>query len=185
MSDYTLPPRSTLIVGMTGSGKSTFALLALENEPAAGRFILDDLGQASARLRRPLASTAAELEASLATRWTLFNPHRMFPGELDKAFRFFCDWVYHCSCRSPGRKVLLVDEAWRFQTPQGIPRELAMCSQAGRAEGLELMLATQLPHKLHASVTGQATEVVCFKLPESGHCHSGLFWQKTGCPDAN
>ena len=36
----------------------------------------------------------------------------------------------------------------------------------GRAENLELMTATQLPHKGNASVTGQATEVVCFRLDE-------------------
>jgi hypothetical protein len=166
MSDYTLPPRSALIVGMIGSGKTTFGLLALQNEAACCRFIFDDLGQASARLRRPHASTSAELEASLATQWSLFNPHRMFPGDLDGAFRFHCEWVFNCACRCPGRKVLMVDEAWRFQTPQGIPRELAMCTQAGRSEGLELMLLTQLPHKLHASVTGQATEIICFKLQE-------------------
>jgi hypothetical protein len=36
----------------------------------------------------------------------------------------------------------------------------------GRAENLELMTATQLPHKIHASITGSATEVVCFRLDE-------------------
>ena len=33
-------------------------------------------------------------------------------------------------------------------------------------ENLELVCATQLPHKVNASVTGQATELVCFRLNE-------------------
>jgi hypothetical protein len=28
------------------------------------------------------------------------------------------------------------------------------------------MCATQLPHKVHASITGQATELICFRLDE-------------------
>ena len=166
MSDYTLPPSSTVIVGMTGSGKTTFAFAALREIPAACRFVFDDQGQAAARLKLPHASTAAELEAALATRWVLYNPHRMFPGQVEAAFRFFCQWVFDTSRRGPGKKLLLVDEAWRFQTPQGLPRELAQIAQMGRAENLELMIATQLPHKIHASITGQSTELVCFRLDE-------------------
>lgn len=36
----------------------------------------------------------------------------------------------------------------------------------GRSENLELMVATQLPHKINASITGQVTELVCFRLAE-------------------
>ena len=36
----------------------------------------------------------------------------------------------------------------------------------GQAEFLELMTATQLPQKLHASITGQSTELICFRLGE-------------------
>jgi hypothetical protein len=36
----------------------------------------------------------------------------------------------------------------------------------GRAENLELATATQLPHKIHASITGQSTEMVCFRVNE-------------------
>jgi hypothetical protein len=152
---------------MTGSGKTTFALRYLLNVQAACRFIFDDQGQVSARLKLPHASTAAELEAALASRWVLFNPHRMFPGNVDGAFRFFCDWSYQASRRGPGKKVLLVDEVWRFQAPTSIPRELAVVAQMGRAENLELFTATQLPHKLHASILGGCTELVCFRLDEA------------------
>jgi hypothetical protein len=40
-------------------------------------------------------------------------------------------------------------------------------AQTGRVENLELVTATQLPHKIHASITGQSTELVCFRLDEA------------------
>jgi hypothetical protein len=167
VSDYTLPPCSTLLCGMTGSGKTTFAIRYLLNASAACRFVFDDLGQVSARLKLPHASTSAELEASLAQRWVLFNPHRMFPGATEEAFRFFCQWAYDCSRRGPGKKIMLVDELWKFCSPNSIPRELATVAQTGRVENFELVTATQLPHKIHASITGQSTELVCFRLDEA------------------
>ena len=33
-------------------------------------------------------------------------------------------------------------------------------------ENLEVVSATQLPHKVRASITGQSTELVCFRLDE-------------------
>jgi hypothetical protein len=50
--------------------------------------------------------------------------------------------------------------------PQFIPREFALVAQTGREENIELVLCTQLPHKINAAVTGQSTELVCFRLDE-------------------
>ena len=166
MSDYTLPPCETLIVGMPGSGKTTFALRYLLNMPAACRFVFDDLGQVAARLGIPHAGTAAELESSLATRWAVFNPHRMFPGNAAAAFRFFCKWSFDAARRGSGKKIFLADELWRWCSPGSIPIELATISQMGRAENLELVTATQLPHRVNSAITGSATELVCFRLDE-------------------
>ena len=151
---------------MTGSGKTTFALNYLLNAPAACRFVFDDLGRAAVRLRVRPAVTALELEQALATRWVIFNPHRMFPGDTKAAFRFFCQWIYDASRRGPGKKILLVDELWQFCSPTEIPRELSLVAQTGREENIELVTATQLPHKVNASITGQSTELVCFRLSE-------------------
>lgn len=166
MADYTLPPANTLIVGMTGSGKTTFALRYLQHAPAACRFIFDDLGRAATRLGITPAYTAKECEAALSSRWVVFNPSRAFPGDYASAFRWFCHWCYLVSCRAPGKKFVHIDEVWQWQTNQGIPKELAMIAQTGREEHMELVLCTQMPHKVHASVTGQSTELVVFRLQE-------------------
>src|SRR5437899_3038924 len=122
MPDYTLPPHLTVVAGMTGSGKTTFILRLLLNMAAACRFVFDDMGQIASRLRVRHSSTSAELEAALATRWVVYNPHRMFPGDVASGFRFFCQWAYDCSQRGPGKKVLVVDEVWRFQNNNQVPR---------------------------------------------------------------
>jgi len=151
---------------MQGSGKTTFALRYLLNAKPACRFIFDDLGRAATRLRLRPVYLADELEAALATRWVVFNPHRMFPGETRAAFAFFCQWTYDASRRGPGKKLFLADEIWQWQTNFQIPHELALVVQTGREENLELVCATQLPHRLNASITGGATELVTFRLQE-------------------
>tara|TARA_R110000868_G_scaffold167580_1_gene401935 strand:- start:74 stop:697 length:624 start_codon:yes stop_codon:yes gene_type:complete len=166
VADFTLPPANTLIVGMTGSGKSTFAYRYLVNANAACRFIFDDLGRAATRLNIAPVFFERQCEGALASRWVIFNPHRMFPGATKDGFRWFCQWVYAASRRGEGKKLLLVDEVWQWQSNMEMPRELALCVQTGREENLELVCATQLPQKVNASVTGQSTELVCFRLTE-------------------
>ncbi|HEV2391070.1 MAG TPA: hypothetical protein VG146_01770 [Verrucomicrobiae bacterium] len=167
MADYTLELANTLIVGMSGSGKSTFAYRYLLNAPAACRFLFDDLGRAATRLNLRPCYTSAELEAALASRWVIFNPARMFPdGDYKAAFRFFCDWVYAASQRGPGKKLVLVDEIWQWQDREDIPRELDRLVRLGREEDTELVSATQSPSLINASITGQSTELVCFRLDE-------------------
>lgn len=157
---------------MQGSGKTTFQIRAMLNIPCACRFIFDDLGQYSSRLQpclgsaAVLASSDAELEASVQRRWVFFNPHPRFPGQLEKAFDHFCTWVFKTSQRGPGKKIVDVDEVWRFQTNHQIPRPLATLAQMGRAEDIHLIVGTQLPHKINASITGQSTELVSFRLDE-------------------
>src|SRR5438309_821469 len=103
MGDWRLPLSLTLCVGMPGSGKSTFAFRHLLNSPAACRFVYDDQGRDAARMEgwnmgiKP-CFTASDLEAALQTRWVVFQPNRMFPGDNKGAgFKFFCQWVYDTS----------------------------------------------------------------------------------------
>lgn len=157
----------TLLTGKSGSGKSTFALRYLLNAPGlAARFLFDPEGEFSQRLKVSAASEAKDLEADLATGWVLFDPHTMFPGDTGAAFRFFCEWAFTVSSRGRGRKVLLVDEVWKYCSPQSIPAELALCIQTGRKRGLDCMFATQRPNRLNGSILGEATEVVSFRLQE-------------------
>lgn len=184
MGDFTLEPAGTFIVGMTGSGKSTFAYRLLLNSPdVVCRFVFDDLGRAAVRLGAQPACTAHELEQAVPTGWVIFNPHKMFPPDLAKpknvndlrwtptkaAYQWFCRWVYDVSKRGPGRKQFLTDEVWQWQNGFYLPPELSMVTQAGREEGIEFICATQRPNRVNDAISGGAAELVCFRLQQRRH----------------
>ena len=123
------------------------------------------------RAGRP-AHTQSQLEASLAGRWCIFNPGRMFPGAMfdrkigQAALRYFAAFVRNVSKRGPGRKLFAVAELWNFCTEDSIPAELAMLAQDGRSDEVQFVFDTQRPEKLNPSVIGAATEIVSFRLDE-------------------
>ncbi len=159
-------PAHTLVVGMTGSGKTSFTIRYLLNVVCACRFLFDDGGRFSRRLRVTPAYTARQVEAALASRWVLFNPCKMFPDDYAAGFAWFCQWVFDCAGRGPGLKVLTVDELWQWADARTIPRQLRLCTQAGRERGVQLFTATQEPHRVNSTIVGQASELVCFRLQE-------------------
>ena len=159
-------PQHTLVVGMTGSGKTTFTIRYLLNVTCACRFLFDDRSRFSRRLRVTPAFTARQVEEALPTRWVIFNPVQMFPDDYAAGFAWFCQWVYDCAGRGPGLKVLVVDELWQWADSRAIPRTLRLCTQAGRERGVQLLTGTQEPHRVNSSIVGQAAELVCFRLQE-------------------
>jgi hypothetical protein len=105
-----------------------------------------------------------DLAVQLCRGWVVFDPHTLFPGQVDLAFTFFCGWAFDTACRMPGAKVLVVDEVWKYVNPQKMPLELATVCQTGRKRGLGLMVNTQLPNKLNGSILNECSEFVCFRL---------------------
>lgn len=167
----------TIVAGVSRSGKSTFALRYLCNAELAYRFIFNsELGPQSYAVRLDCDSAADEFELGmqLCSGWVVFNPHVHWPGQLAEAFNYFCDWTWRMSAKLPGRKVLVVEEAWRFVSPQRYPKELAACVQSGAAYGLGCVFNTQTPEKLPGPIQGECSEVVCFKLGAGGE--KSLAW---------
>jgi hypothetical protein len=74
--------------------------------------------------------------------------------------------VWHRAQRGPGKKVLFVDELWRFVNAQQLPTELKKVARMGRAENLELLTATQHPRDYHRNIRAEVTEWVCFQTTE-------------------
>jgi hypothetical protein len=149
---------------MTGSGKTTFVNRYLLNEVCACRFIFDDLNRMWPRLNVRPCFTVPELEASLETRWSVFQPLRLFHGDTKAAFKWWAAWVYQVANRGRGKKMVCIPELWRHCTEDSIPQELALLSQAGRELHVELIVDTQRPELVNESITGAATEIVVFKL---------------------
>lgn len=163
--DFSARRACTLVCGVSGSGKTTFALRYLVNaRDLAVRFVWDADGQISTRLGVPAAQTAEELSLALEEGWVVFNPDVLFPGRHAEGFAWFAAWSYAAAERTPGRKLFLVDEVWRYCSNLSIPQSLAECIQTGRVRGLDCMFATQRPNKLNESITNETTELVAFRL---------------------
>jgi hypothetical protein len=162
----------TICAGISGFGKSTFGLRYLANADLAVRFLFDpdpgefnpELGEFADRLGLPPARTPYELALALCQGWVAFDPHYMFPGMMREAFEWFCEFCWDMSAAVPGKKILVADEIWNYQTPQGIPRELAAIVQSGRKRGLHLMANIQEPNRLNSSILNGVSEFVCFRL---------------------
>lgn len=157
-------PSVTLIAGRSGSGKSTFALRYLLNARGVTcRFLFDPSGEYAQRLRVRPQRTLIDLEIGIRRGWCFFGTD-MFPGQADLAFLAFCDaaWQYGAALR--GRKIVLVDEVWKYCSPLSIPRELAMLVQEGRKIELETVFVTQRPNRLNESILGEVTECVTFAM---------------------
>lgn len=167
MSDFTLQAQHTGIVGMTGCGKTTFEIRHLLNDTSAAcRFIFDDLNRMAPRLKIPMCYSPDDLENSLPTRWSAFNPVKMLPrfnGDMKRAFQWWIRWVFHVAGRGPGKKMVCIPEVWRHCNPDSIPHELALLAQAGRELHVELILDTQRPELLNGSITASLTELVVFR----------------------
>jgi hypothetical protein len=167
VSDFTLQPQHTGVVGMTGSGKTTFVnRYLLNDDSAACRFLYDDLNRMWPRLKLSPCYSPGDLEGSLASRWSAFVPLRMlhhFKGDTKLAFRWWCKWVFSAASRGPGKKMVVIPEVWRHCNEDSIPMELATLLQAGRELGIECVVDTQRPEKLNGSIVGALTELVCFR----------------------
>lgn len=168
MSDFSLPLEGIHVVGKSGSGKNTWVYRYLLNCPGVTcRFIFDFKGECLQRLKIPHAGTANEMEAALQTRWVNVNPHRMFPGEVKEACRSFSKWTFAACKRGRGKKIVFIDEIWRFQDRDDLPIELATLAQMGRSENITFVTASQHPHLTNAGISGNLSELVCFLLDES------------------
>lgn len=152
------------VAGCSGSGKSTFVVCYLGNEPFTCRFIFDPGREYAPRFNMRPCSTVAELNAAVVTGWVIFQPHLLFPGEPEKALECFCEWAWTVSLNLPGQKILFCDEIWKYCNPSKIPRPLALIVQDGRKNGIGLVCSTQRPNRMNEAIIGEATEFIGFRL---------------------
>lgn len=159
-------PGCLLAAGVSGTGKTTFCLRYLvSRRDFTARFLFSepkrDLRE---RLRIPDAETEEELEVSLEDGFSIYYPGTMFSGDWAAGLEWFSAWSYAKAAALPGRKVLFVDEVWKYTSPHSLPPGLARWLQDGRSYGCETVFATQRPNRLNEAILNETTEAVCFLL---------------------
>lgn len=162
----------TVNAGQSGSGKSSLAIRYLLNARLAYRFLFDadagekqrDVGEFAARLRLEPARDELGLAESLCRGWVAFEPWAMFPGNPESALDWFCRWAFELCARLPGEKIIVIDEIWKYCSPNAIPFPLARIVKEGRKRGLRLLVNIQEPHRLNGRIAAEMSELICFRL---------------------
>jgi hypothetical protein len=158
-------PGCTVVAGVSGSGKTTFALRYLvARSDFTCRFLFQEPKRDfTERLKLPDAETQGELDLAVEDGFVIFHPAQMFPGNWPGALDWFSKWSYDVAMTLPGRKVLMVDEMWRYCSPYSVPAGVNQWVYDGRSFGCETIFNTTAPNKLNETLLGGATELVSFR----------------------
>jgi len=159
-------PGCTLVLGESGSGKTSFALKYLvARADFTCRFLFcEPKRDFRERLLISDCETEADCEMAVEDGFVVYYPGTMFPGDWKAGLEWFSEWSYRIASGLPGRKVLMVDEAWKHITPYALPRGVALWTQDGRSFGCETIFCATRPNKLNEALINEATEAVSFRL---------------------
>jgi len=155
------------IFGASGTGKTTYALKFVTHAPARHVFLFDAEGEFSPRLQLAPCRTVYELDQAIASGWICFDPHIMFPGDLEGALEYFAKLTLRAAALLPGRKLFVVDELGNYTGGSVIPQPLKTLAQTGRRYGVDGVFMAQQPNELHNTIRCQLTEMVCFQLTDA------------------
>lgn len=167
-ADWSLFNRRILVVGPSGSGKSSWLEVFLSGTaPSVRVCAFDQKGEMARRYRLPAWSDPRVASRALAFS-AAFNPHPAFPGETDQAFRLWTWWVWMSAQVMPGRCLVVVDELQDFVRPgvNGVPAGLRRLLTSGRGYGVDVVCLAQASNEVAARLRGQFNEVVAFATTE-------------------
>lgn len=152
---------------MSGTGKTTLFLNLLKHwksaqgQPAKHKFIFDHEGEFADRMKVKPATRLNQLGQG---NITCFDPCDLYPGDTEKAFQFYCDFIFQYSDRFKGPFVLASDELQKFTdtSQNGIPHEFKIVLETGRRYEIDFLGIGQSANLVHTRLRNQATELYCF-----------------------
>jgi hypothetical protein len=171
MAQYSHRPFKCLLVGKSGSGKSTYQLRYVKNCRHSRVFIFDHKGEFRDKLGiEPLASldelTDQLIEGEKFLSWEYRDE---FPGDPEGAFQFFCRWTFEMckELRGDGQKSLLVvDEVNRFTSVNELGYDFKELIEDGRIQGLDFLGTAHNANRINSNLRAQLTEIVALKTTD-------------------
>ena len=162
--DHDFKKSVNVIGGVGQSGKTTFANRLLVNGDFDFRFVFDPENEAAEKFKLSPTRSEYDLATHLIRGWIFFDPEALFGSDYERAFAFFCEWVYAKCAELPGSKIIMVDEVWKLCPNRTIPTELSNIVRTGLKRGLASMFLTQTPNELPGVILNEVTEFVSFRL---------------------
>lgn len=157
-------PTKLVIVGASGTGKTTLLCGYLYGADATRVFVFDHQGELAARLSQPsLLSLAAVFSAvEKGEKWIVYDPCDEYPGALDFAFETFCALIFDVCRAEDGRKLLVVDDLQEVADAKNLPEGFRKIWQTGRRAGLDCVLISHGMNETSSKVRNGITEVIAF-----------------------
>lgn len=166
MQNYDAPSVKKLYIGKSGTGKTTLAWQHFTETKARFKFIYDHKAmEFSRRYKIQPCFTLDDMNKILKQgQGTIcFVPSKMFPGDSERGFEVFCNFVFNVSEHITGVKLLLVDELQKLVGSFSRPKPLLTICDIGRTYEIYCYFIASASNTIHNLVRGQITECYAFK----------------------
>ena len=166
LNDLNYKARRALVLGTTGTGKTTLVYRLAHSHPADCVFVYDwQGGEFATRLgARKLASRDEVLSAiDEGERIVAYDAESGEEDASGEGFEWFCDTAFETSGVMPGRKLFIVDECQDLIDPYNVPDGLQRILSRGRRRLMDTCLAGRSANALHTVGRDQVSELYCFR----------------------
>lgn len=160
-------PTKILIVGMSGSGKSTYQQRYVMNTSHKYNhyFIFDHKLEFFHRLNIQPCFTSEELLQRITKneRFISYHGSEDFPGDADSAFQFFASWSFEIAKVLQRKCLFVADEVNRFTSSYDMGDNFKLLIEDGRLQGLDFCGTTHAANQISNRLRLQLSEIVALK----------------------
>lgn len=173
INDLDYNAQRILILGTTGTGKTTCASRLIHLHPADLVLIYDwQAGEFAHRLGVLPSHTrdAVALRIEQGQRIVCYDPQIPFGGDMDQVqaddFAWFCEMAMEVGGQMPGVKLVVIDEAHDLMSVYKIPWPLRGLLARGRRRRIDTILVASAANAVHSTGRNQVSELYCFKCTD-------------------
>jgi len=161
-------PTKILIVGKSGSGKTTYLLRYIKHSEHAHVFIFDHKLEFQEREGIPVSCSIDECVERLkkGEKYISYHYAAEFPGDSETAFQFYSEWVFEvCKVlREDGKsRLFAADEVNRFTGTADMGWSFRQLIEDGRLQGLDFIGTSHAANQIHNRLRLQLSEIVALR----------------------
>jgi len=165
-------PTKILIVGKSGSGKSTYQTRYVSAGKFNRFFIFDHKTEFAKRCGFELSFSLADIAERIKKGETHLCYHysQEYPGESETAFQDWCEFVYdfcnHMEADSDGgagNSLFVCDEVNRFTTTSDMGGPFKQLIEDGRLQGIDFIGTSHASNQISNRLRLQLSEIVALK----------------------